>query len=277
MTRFGLGPLARQAGYRIEGHDSIGSTNTEALARASAGDPGRLWVAALEQTAGRGRRGRAWASPGGNLAASLLVTSAVAPPLAATLGFVAGVALGEALRCVLPEARVRVGLDGAEGPGPAPAPRFTLKWPNDVLADGAKLAGILLEAEPLPLGRTAVAVGIGVNVVAAPDGLAYPATCLHALGVDVGAEALAEALAERWVPLYDEWDEGRGLARTRARWLEQAAGLGGEVAVRQGERVVRGVFETIDADGRLVVRARDGSAIAIAAGDVHFGATATAG
>ena len=124
-----------------------------------------------QQTAGRGRRGRQWESPHGNLAATLLIVPDADPTLAATLGFVAGVALNRALSAIsCPAALVKIGIDGADaldGSG-----RIALKWPNDVLADGAKLAGILLEASKLPDGRHAVAIGIGVNVVAAPHGLA---------------------------------------------------------------------------------------------------------
>src|SRR6185312_16984906 len=111
------------------------------LTAASAGDPGGIWFAALQQTAGRGRRGRPWESPHGNLAASLLLVPDADPAVAATLGFVAGVALNRALAVVLPKGLVKLGLDGADGLiGGAPA-RIALKWPNDVLADGAKLAG----------------------------------------------------------------------------------------------------------------------------------------
>jgi BirA family biotin operon repressor/biotin-[acetyl-CoA-carboxylase] ligase len=151
-----------------------------------------------------------------------------------------------------------------------------LKWPNDVLVDGAKVAGILLEAMSLPGGLTAVVIGIGVNVAHAPDGLPYPATSLVACGSDVTAEQLFTALAEAWVAQAELWDGGRGFPAVRRQWLRRAAGLGAPIAVRLGEAVVRGTFETIDEDGMLVVRTRDGAARKIAAGEVHFGAAATA-
>ena len=103
--------------------------------------------------------------------------------------------------------------------------RFELKWPNDVLASGAKLAGILLELAMLDGGRFAVAVGIGVNVVAYPEDLPYPATSLQALGATCDAETLFLALSDAWSENARLWDEGRGLAAVRRRWLARAAGL----------------------------------------------------
>jgi BirA family biotin operon repressor/biotin-[acetyl-CoA-carboxylase] ligase len=171
-------------------------------------------------------------------------------------------------------ARFSVGVDGADA---GAKNRFELKWPNDVLASGAKLAGILLESAQLGGGRFAIAVGIGVNVVAYPEDLPYPATSLKALGSACDAETLFLALSDAWSANARIWDEGRGLAAIRGRWLERAAGLGGEVAVRIDGNVVRGTFETIDADCRFVVRDRTGAALTIAAGDVHFGAVASVG
>ena len=269
---FHLAPTALAEGYRLEAHDVVGSTNALALDHARAGDPGRLWVVSKKQESGRGRRGRAWATPEGNLAATLLVVIENDLKQAATLGFVAGLALADALEAVAPGNRVAVGLDGASGR----KNRFELKWPNDVLASGAKLAGILLESAQLGGGRFAVAVGIGVNVVAHPQDLPYPATSLKALGVACNAEKLFLALSDAWSANARLWDEGRGLAAIRQRWLAHAAGLGGEVAVRIDGNVVRGTFETIDEDCRFVVRDRNGAALAITAGDVHFGAVASA-
>lgn len=271
-----LGPAASAAGYRLVTFDQIGSTNTEAMERARAGDPGALWIASTLQTQGRGRRGRVWDTPRGNLATSLLTIVSVDPARAATLGFVASLALENALRAVAPSLPVRVALDGATPSDGRPGDRIELKWPNDVLAGGAKLSGILLEAERLDERRLAVVVGIGVNVVAAPQGLPYPATSLRDLGWNVSAEMVLAALTQAWVPLAQAWDEGRGLSRILPAWLERAAGLGGPVAVKLGHEIVRGVFETVDTDGQLVVRGEDGRRRAIAAGEVHFGAAASA-
>ena len=177
---FSLGPKATAAGYRIMAYDQIGSTNAEALTRAREGETGPIWFVTAEQTAGRGRRNRPWIAPRGNLASSVLEVLEISPAAAATLGFAAGLAIEAALHRVSLEAAMRA-------PG-SDETRFVLKWPNDVLAGGRKLVGIGLEAEALPDGRLAVVVGIGTNVVAAPEGLPVPATSLAALGIHSSAE-----------------------------------------------------------------------------------------
>ena len=273
MPGFWLGQKATARGYRLYGFDAVGSTSSEAADAARAGDVGDVWFAALQQTAGRGRRGRLWETPHGNLAASLLVVPAADPATAATLGFVAGVALHDALRRTAPGIAAQTGIDGATGQGA----RIALKWPNDILADGAKLAGILLEAIKRPDGSHAVVIGFGVNVVAAPEGLPYPATSLAALCSSLTAEPLFAALSDSWVDAIEVWDSGRGVAEILGQWREAAAGIGAQVAVSRDGDVVRGIFETIDETGRLIVRANDNSRIAITAGDVHFGVTASAG
>jgi BirA family biotin operon repressor/biotin-[acetyl-CoA-carboxylase] ligase len=270
---FSLPATALSEGYRLEAHDSVGSTNALALERARAGVPGKLWVVSKRQDSGRGRRGRAWATPEGNLAATLLLVEAYELRLAATLGFVAGLALADALDAVAPTRRIAIAPDGGGNGGD----RFELKWPNDVLAQGAKLAGILLESAMLGGDRVALAIGIGVNVVAYPDDVPFPATSLKALGYRGDAETLFLALADAWNENSRMWDGGRGLTRIRQRWLSRAAGLGSEVAVRVDGNVVRGVFETIDEDCRFVIRAGGGKLVKIAAGDVHFGAVASVG
>src|SRR5215475_11057340 len=196
---FALGPLAASQGYRLVAFDEAGSTNTEAMARARAGERGPVWFVTTLQTAGRGRRNRPWVAPRGNLASSILEVMQVAPPVAATLGFAAGLALEAALR--------RLGVEAAlRSPD---ALNFSLKWPNDVLAGSHKLAGILLEAEAVG-DSLAVVVGIGTNVVAAPEGTPTPATSLRALGMDVDAETLFAALSDNWAEFRNVWDHGRG-------------------------------------------------------------------
>jgi BirA family biotin operon repressor/biotin-[acetyl-CoA-carboxylase] ligase len=269
---FWLGPKAAARGYRLHGFDTVGSTSTEASRAAQAGDVGDVWFAALKQTEGRGRRGRQWETPHGNLAASLLVVPHCDPAITATLGFVAGVALNRALGSLVPGATVKLGIDGADGQDQS---RIALKWPNDVLADGAKLAGILLEAQKRPDGRMAIVIGMGVNVVAAPEGLPYPAASIASLGWDVSAEAILAALSDEWVDAVELWDNGRNVAGVLNLWRQSAAGIGAPVAVSRDGEVVRGVFETIDDAGRLIVRANDNSRVTITAGDAHFGATAS--
>ncbi len=270
---FRLAPTALSDGYRLEAFDSVGSTNATALERARTGDPGKLWLVSKRQESGRGRRGRAWETHEGNLAATLLLSDLRDLSGAATLGFVAGLSLGDALESLVPASKLSIAPDGADtGNGG----RFELKWPNDVLARGAKLAGILLESQSMPAGGFAVAIGIGVNVVAYPTGVPYPATSLQELGAKVDAEGLFSALSDAWADYFALWNGGSGLAAIRERWLARAAGIGAEVAVRLDGQVLRGIFETIDDECRFVVRTADGVAHAIAAGDVHFGAVASA-
>lgn len=269
---FALAPDATRAGYRLVAHDVIDSTSAEALRLAQAGEVGPLWIVARRQSAGVGRRGATWHSPPGNHFASLLLTTDLSPARLATLGFVAGIALDEALARCCAGLGARVALDGAR----AGRDRFTLKWPNDVLADGAKLAGIALATEEIAPGRRAVVIGIGVNVAHAPEGLPYPAASLHGLGFAADAETLFHALSATWIEAHADWAGRNGFVAIRERWLERAAGVGGPVAVRSGEHVLRGVFETIDEHGQLVVRTTDGGVRTVSAGDVHFGIAASA-
>jgi len=258
MTFF-LGPRAVSAGYRLATFDRIGSTNAEALQRARAGERGPIWFVTSEQTAGRGRRHRPWIAPRGNLASGILEVMDVPPPLAATLGFAAGLALVAALRSAAPDQN-----------------RFTLKWPNDVMADGKKLAGILLEAEAVG-DRLAVVTGIGTNVVAAPQGTPTPATSLRTLGIELEAEQLFAALSDSWIEFRNIWDDGRGFAEIREKWLQLAAGLGQPVSVSSGDRTMTGIFDTIDEAGCMIVGTPDGNRVPISAGDVYFGTAASAG
>lgn len=266
---FALGPRALKAGYRLATFDRIGSTNAEALERARAGEREPTWFVTSEQTAGRGRRQRVWIAPRGNLASSILEVTDVAPATAATLGFAAGLAIDSALQKVSVEAALRAG--GGEHLN------FSLKWPNDVLAGDKKLVGILLEAEAVTGGRLAVVVGIGTNVVGAPEGTPTPATSLRALGVDISAEELFTALSDGWAEFRGIWDGGRGFGEIRRLWLARATGLGKTVAIKSGGSTIEGTFETIDEQGCMIVRTLQGQRVAITAGDVYFGSAASAG
>src|SRR3974390_1780622 len=194
---FTLGPRAIAAGYRLIAFDQVGSTNAEAMERAREGERGPIWFVTTEQTAGRGRRHRPWIAPRGNLASSILEVLVVSPAVAATLGFAAGLALEAALRRASVEASLRsAGSDDV---------KFSLKWPNDVMAGRQKLAGILLEAEATADNNLAVVVGIGSNVVAAPEGTPTPATSLAALGVHIGAEELVAEFSDAWAQFRALW------------------------------------------------------------------------
>jgi BirA family biotin operon repressor/biotin-[acetyl-CoA-carboxylase] ligase len=266
---FTLGPRAISAGYRLAAFDRIGSTNAEAMSCARDGECGPMWFVTSEQTAGRGRRHRPWIAPRGNLASSILEVLDVSPAAAATLGFAAGLALEAALQ--------KVGIEASLRAAGSDHMKFTLKWPNDVLAGQKKLAGILLEAEAVAGDRLAVVVGIGTNVVAAPEGTPTPATSLAALGVHIGAEELFGELSDAWSEFRAVWDNGRGFGEIRRLWLERAAGLGAPVAIRTGSATVEGTFDTIDETGCMIVRTSGGKRVPISAGDVYFGSAASAG
>ena len=266
---YSLGPRATAAGYRLAVFDQIGSTNAEAMSCARDGFAGPMWFVTAEQTAGRGRRNRPWSSPRGNLYSSVLEIMDVAPPVAATLGFAAGLAIEQALQKASIEASLRsAGSDQT---------KFSLKWPNDVLAGRQKLTGILLEAEAVADGRLAVVVGIGTNVVSAPEGTSTPATSLAALGIQIGAEELFALLSDAWAEYRGIWDNGRGFSEIRELWLSRAAGLGERVAIKTGSATLEGTFDTLDENGCMIVRTPDGQRMPVTAGDVYFGTAASAG
>lgn len=229
--------------------ETLGSTNAEALRLARLGEPGPLWITAREQSAGRGRHGRRWISPPGNLHATLLLTDPSPPAIAPQLAFVAGLAVHDAL------------VDCAAALKPA----LALKWPNDVLLGGRKLAGILIESETTPL--VAAAIGIGVNCATHPLDLPRPATDLASAGAPVAPESLLKALRAAMAVRLEQWNRGEGFALIRAAWLERACGLGQPLRVRLPEGELSGRFEGLDHAGRLLLRCRHGTA-AIAAGDV---------
>lgn len=246
-----LHSAAAAAGYRLLAHETLPSTNTETLALARAGASGPLWVTARQQTAGRGRRGSAWISAPGNLYATLLLRDPAPPERAPELSFVAALAVHDAI------------LDRA----PVLRGQLALKWPNDVLCGGAKLAGILIEGEGVA-GQLAVAVGIGVNCRHHPRQAAYPATDLAAAGVDVSVEDLFAALSGTMVQRLLAWRRGAGFHVTRANWLAHAAGIGADMRVKLPDREYFGRCEALDERGHLLLRLADGNLQTITAGDV---------
>src|SRR5450756_2994353 len=242
--------------------DVTNQTGPRSPSRARDGERGPVWFVTSEQTAGRGRRHRPWVAPRGNLASSIREVIDGSPAVAATLGFAAGLALEAALRRISIEASLRAaGSDDMN---------FSLKWPNDVMAGRKKLAGILLEAEAVADDRLAVVVGIGTNVVAAPEGTPTPATSLAALGVHIGAEELFAELSDAWSEFRGLWDNGHGFGEIRTLWLERAVGLGQPVAIRTGGSTVEGTFDSIDESGCMIIGTSGGKRVQISAGDVYF-------
>ena len=237
------------AGARHITYETLGSTNAEALKLARAGERGPLWITALSQSAGRGRRASTWVSPPGNLYVTLLLNEPSATAQALQLSFVAALALHDAVA----QCAAQLG------------PLLKVKWPNDLLIGGAKVAGILIEGESEP--KFAVAVGIGVNCAAHPSGTAYPATDLAAVGAMVTPERVFAALTAAMQRRLAQWQRGQGFAAVRADWLKRAAGLGEDIRVRLPERELSGRFQGLDDAGRLLVQQADGLAT-VTAGEV---------
>lgn len=244
-----------------EGHGrrvlaTVDSTNAEA-ARIAGALRGPEWILALEQTAARGRRGRPWANPPGNFAATLVMRPAESPGRVALRSFVASLALFDAL----------VAATGrAQG--------LALKWPNDVLLNGGKLAGILLESAGTGDSLSHFAIGIGVNLVAAPEAAALeagalrPVSLLSETGVAIGPEAFLDLLAPAYAR-HEATFVTYGFEPIRRAWLDRAARLGEAITARTSRESVTGRFETVDAAGNLVLVTARGRE-AIAAAEIFF-------
>lgn len=238
--------------FEVVALGSVGSTNDEAHALARQGAADRTAVTAVEQLGGRGRRGRAWASPPGNLYLSAILRPACPAGQAAQLSFVAALAVRDMVRRFLPE-----------------SVPVALKWPNDVLVDGRKISGILLETGPVSGGDVEyVILGMGINLAHFPEEAERPAISLAALGTDPGVgpagDALLQALAH-WDSLW----RSRGFAPIREAWLRDAIGLGASIQVRLPGSTLEGVFADLDRDGALLLQ-QPGGRRQITAGDVFL-------
>jgi BirA family biotin operon repressor/biotin-[acetyl-CoA-carboxylase] ligase len=243
--------------FRHEPLTDVGSTNTECLARARAGDSGLLWVTADRQTEGRGRRGRAWMSEPGNLYASLLLIDPASGSLMGSLPLAVAIAVHGAIRSVLPA-------------GSAPV---EVKWPNDILIGRAKTCGILIEAETLPDGRRAVVIGIGINIQHMPDAAPYGVTRVADHAAGVSPEEVFAHLYREMAEVLEIWDEGRGTTEITRRWRSIACGIGENITVNLPDRSLVGRFAGINDDGFLQLETERGIITPIAAGDVFLHAT----
>ena len=254
-----------------------GSTNADMIALAATGLEEGVWLRAERQTSGRGRQGRAWVSPVGNLYASTLVRPRPSDPPAATLALVAAVAAEEVVSAYLPlqysrergnpesqavmpvtlDPRFRGNTGGGEG--------VRIKWPNDLLIDGAKLSGILLER-----AGAAVVVGFGVNLAHHPVDTGRVATSLAAYDIAVDPADFIETLAEAFARWAERW-RGEGIDVVRRRWVDRAHAVGTPLTARLPDgAAIDGLFDGLDADGALILRLADGTRRVIHAGDVFL-------
>jgi len=235
----------------LESTDSTMSEATRLLPDLTA----PTWILAKRQTAGRGRQGKAWVDPVGNFAATLVMLPKGPPANVALRSFVAALALREAL----------VGLTGREA-------AFTLKWPNDVLLNGGKLAGILLESVGQGSGVSHLSIGVGVNLMSAPDqvkGAAFAPVSLRAeTGVTVQPETFLDSLAPAYARFESQFNT-YGFAPIRQKWLSYAARLGEVITAKTAKNQITGTFQTVDESGALVLKDGGGSH-AIAAADIFF-------
>lgn len=241
------------AGYRLVVFDEIDSTNKEAVRLAQAGETGPMWLWANAQTKGKGRDGHSWVSERGNLYATLMTGFSGARPT--ELGFVMGLALYDAAARCLPD-RANVPL--------------ALKWPNDLLVNGAKTAGILLETvgKRERDGVVLVAAGFGLNIARKPAIAGRRLACLADFGAEVGIADALSYLADAVESWLTRWDNGRGFSEIRHCWLARAHGLGRPMTVRTGQRRQEGIFEDLAPDGALLLRLRNGRLKCILAGDI---------
>ena len=240
--------------------DHTDSTNAEARRRADAGETGPLWIVARRQTDGRGRRGRSWESQDGNLFATLMQLTRKSPAEAAQVTFVAALAIADLLDAW------------------APASLVTIKWPNDVMLAGQKASGVLVESGVHESGGLWLAVGIGINLVSAPEGTERPATALaHHLRVDAASPPSIEVAAAKLAEAFNVWMtrwETLGFQPILDAWRARTAGLDGPAVARLGRETIEGRAEGVGPDGALKLRLADGSLRLISAGDVFFGEAA---
>ncbi len=240
-------------GYSLRAFDCLDSTNAECARLAGAGELGHIWVMAATQSAGRGRRGRAWVSRSGNLFASLLYAIDCNLAQASQLSFVAALAVRDVVADMLQSNEA-----------------VACKWPNDILVGGRKIAGILLEtAGQGGASPSHVIIGIGINLIHHPDNPHFPATSLTDEGLSDSAptdvmERLILSMCH-WIAIWKD----HGFTRIRSAWKEQASGLGKEIIVRLPEAELRGQFVDLDKDGALIL-ALEGERRHITAGDVFF-------
>ncbi|MCZ2328228.1 biotin--[acetyl-CoA-carboxylase] ligase [Bartonella sp. F02] len=258
-----LSNFAKKQNYDLESYESVDSTNLVAMQRANDGHRGYLWVVAEEQTKGRARRGRAWNSPKGNLYSSLLLIEDIVPQTAAQLGFVAGVSMVEAISEFIKSDKQINSV-------------VSLKWPNDILLEGAKSSGILLEFSNLNSKESALVIGIGMNVKYHYESAPYPTSSLRNIGLNIDKRQLFSVLTKYFAKNYLLWKQAEGHAIIREKWLSHSGHLGQYIKTINGDKIIEGIFEGLDCDFNCIVKQKHGQKAIITAGDVHFGLAASA-
>lgn len=246
-----MNDIRQSHGFRILELGAVGSTNDEAERLVQEGAPDRTLVWARRQTSGRGRLGRTWSSPEGNLYTTAILDPGFALGRLQELSFVASLSVHDAVRGALPDADLQ------------------LKWPNDVLLEGAKISGILIETTVRD-GRYLALLGVGINLAEKPSQTRYPAT---ALAEHLAAPPMVEAFLERYLDalsIRDALWRREGFESIRRAWVERARWIGKTVQVANGDERTIGRYEGIDADGTMILRLPDGRPEKIVAGDVRL-------
>ncbi|MDA7946604.1 MAG: biotin--[acetyl-CoA-carboxylase] ligase [Hyphomicrobiaceae bacterium] len=238
--------------FRQRFYSELDSTNAEGLRLLAAGEDGNQWVWALHQTGGRGRHGRRWQSLAGNLFASLTLRPQCAAHTASQLGFVGALAVHDAV----------VALAGKNQPD------LKLKWPNDLLLNGKKAAGLLLESTSDGAGRLSLVLGVGLNLAAHPQDVPFPSTDLACHGIDVNPREALEALADKTAKWLSVWNDGAGFEEIRTAWDERSLPKGTALQVRVGDDRLNGLYRGLDQTGGLMLVQDDGSERRITTGDV---------
>ena len=240
-------------GFCVLKYGELKSTNEQAKLLVEAGIKDKIVIRADMQTNGKGRNGRHWQSPRGNLACSIISCPNVQPSRLSELSFVAAVALRRCIAKAVPNGSVKI------------------KWPNDLLVSDSKISGILLEiARGVDSPKTSVIVGVGVNVASAPMNLERPVTFLRAYNNNITCDELFSELIENFIEIEKQWI-CLGLGPILTEWLDYAVGLGQKITVRKGDSELEGVFESLDKHGALMLRGADGKIDKISAGDIFLG------
>lgn len=237
------------------------STNTIALERFQSGDPGNLWISAKSQTEGRGRRGRDWHSPTGNLYCSVLLVYPQKPPRLTLLPLVAALALHDAIATLAPSLE----------------PSLVLKWPNDLLLNGAKISGILLEAAIRSAGEYGIVIGFGVNCAEAPPTGLYDTASLNSAVGLVDPEHLHALLIHSLYKRLAQWSQPKDAGAIRNAWLARAVGVGETIVARFPDNELTGRFIALDDHGFLVLESSDGERHNVSAADIFLGTSRQTG